>query len=379
MAPTIGYDATAAVRQAAGIGRYTRELLRALVARDDAIRYRLFSASGGETFGSLPELDWRFRHRAIPLSDRVTNAIWHRARLPLPARLVVGSFDLFHSPDFTLPPVGRKPAILTVHDLAFMRSPQTAYPPLRAYLQRAVPRSARRADRVIAVSQATRRDVIELLDIHPRCITVIPEAVGDEFRPLKDEAMGRKVLTTLGIRAPYILSVGTLEPRKNYARLFEAYALLRKRGVTHRLVIAGRRGWLFRPTLARLVDLGLEESVDMINPSDAELVPLYGMADCFVYPSLYEGFGIPPLEALACGIPVACSSSSSLPEVVGEAALLFDPLDVEAIASVLERILGDAGLRAELALRGPQQAAGFTWHRAAEATVRLYREVLDAA
>ncbi|MGH2443300.1 MAG: glycosyltransferase family 4 protein [Chloroflexota bacterium] len=377
MIRTIGYDATAAVRQAAGIGRYTRELLRSLSAGDDEFRYHAFSCSGGAIAGGLPPLNGKVRHRAVPVSDRVMNAIWHRAHLPVPAQLFTGRFDLFHSPDFTLPPVLNRPTILTVHDLGFLRSPGTAYPTLRAYLQRTVPASISRATRVIAVSENTRRDLMELLNVPPERVSVIYEGVGSDFHPPYDLSLAEKTLHRYGIQGPYILSVGTLEPRKNYQRLLEAYALLRRRGVEHRLVIAGRPGWMFQPVLQRLDDLGLRAYTSIIEPNDEALVDLYGMADAFVYPSLYEGFGIPPLEALACGAPAAVAGTSSLPEVVGDAALTFDPLDVDSMAGALEALLVDKGLAARLRAAGPQRAANFSWESAALQTTALYRQVLD--
>src|SRR5437588_5522936 len=236
MGLTVAYDATAAVRQGAGIGRYTRELLAALARRRDDIRYKLISSSGGETEGHLPRLDARFRHRALPVSDRVTNLIWQRWRVGVPVQAVIGQFDVFHSPDFTLPPTAGKPAVLTVHDLAFMRVPDAAYPSLRAYLETMVPRSARRADRIIAVSGRTSDDLQELLEIPAERITVVPEGVGGEFMPVADTPRARTDLELYGIRKPFILAVGTLEPRKNYVRLFHAYARLRDAGYEGHLV-----------------------------------------------------------------------------------------------------------------------------------------------
>lgn len=372
---TIGFDATAAARQAAGIGRYTRELLIGLNARDDSFSYRLFWCAAGRTNGRLPALDRRFRVRALPISDRLLNVVWHRWHLPVPAQIATGAFDLFHSPDFTLPPVLGKPTVLTVHDLAFLRTPDCAYPTLRAYLERVVPLSVRRASHVIAVSESTRNDLIDLLGVDPNRVTTVLEGVSPDFRPSDDRAADTRKVAALGVDDEYILSVGTLEPRKNYVRLLEAYALLRQRGVRHRLLIAGDLGWLYEPIFQRLEELRLGEHVTVLRPDDSALIALYRSADVFVFPSLYEGFGIPPLEALACGAPVACSDAASLPEVAGDAAILFDPLDVPQIADSVWRILSDSRLQSDLRHRGPRQAASFTWDRAAEQTVQVYRQV----
>ncbi|MGI8827071.1 MAG: glycosyltransferase family 4 protein [Chloroflexota bacterium] len=374
---TIGFDATAAARQSAGIGRYTRQLLSALAARDDPYNYKVCYAAAGEMMGSLPALDSRFRTRPLPVSDRMLNAVWHRARLPVPIQFAIGSFDLFHSPDFSLPPVGSKPSIVTVHDLAFLRRPECAFPSLRRYLEVIVPRSARRATLIIAVSECTRRDVIDLVGIAPERVVTVLEGVDRSFRPVTDRAWAHGRVVALGVKGRYILAVGTLEPRKNYVRLLEAYAALRARGCAQELVIVGGRGWRYEPIFDKLRELGLQDSVTFARPNDEDLVCLYNCADVFVYPSLYEGFGLPALEALACGAPVACSQLSSLPEVVGDAAMLFDPTDVEDMTETLWRLLVGATLQRQLRQAGPVQASRFTWAAAAAHTADLYRRVAD--
>ena len=228
--------------------------------------------------------------------------------------------------------------MLTVHDLAFLTVPDCAYPTLREYLQEVVPRSIRRADRVIAVSTSTARDLEERLNVPSEKIEVIPEAVSPGVLVAEPAEVRAERLLAMGIERPYILSVGTLEPRKNYPRLLDAFASLRANGLRHELVIAGGRGWLFEPIFERLDQLRLRECVRFVQPDDAGLSALYRGADLFIYPSLYEGFGIPPLEAMACGAPVACSNNSSLPEIVGDAAVLFDSQSVEAIADVPSRV-----------------------------------------
>jgi glycosyltransferase involved in cell wall biosynthesis len=379
MALRVGFDATSAARQSAGIGRYTRELLAALSARPDDVSYGVFWCARGELHGHLPVLDARFRRHPLPVSDRVLNALWHRLRLPVPVELVIGRFDVFHSPDFTLPPTLGRPTVLTVHDLAFLRAPECAYPSLRTYLATVVPRSVRSASAVIAVSERTRRDLIELFDVSPDKVTTVPEAVSAEFYRVENGDEARSEVNRLGIRMPYILSVGTLEPRKNFVRLLEAYSLLRERGVEHQLVVAGGPGWMYEPIFRRLAELRLEDHVVFVRPTDGELRSLYAASDAAVFASLYEGFGIPPLEALTCGVPVAASSAASLPEVIGDAGLLFDPLSVEGMADAVWTLLDDSELRTELQRRGPIQAARFSWARTAEETVRVYHKVADRA
>jgi glycosyltransferase involved in cell wall biosynthesis len=378
MALRIGFDATAAVHQGAGIGRYTRSLLAALAGRDDPDRFAVYFCGPGSGAGSMPALADRFRVRKIPASDRVMNAVWQRARIPLPVQAFTGHVDVVHSPDFTLPPTGRTPTVLTVHDLAFLRHPDCAVPSLREYLETVVPRSARRATRIIAVSENTRHDVIDLLDVPPERVITVYEAPGPMFTCPGDRNGARGTVAGMGIQGPFVLAVGTLEPRKNYARLFEAYALLRQHGVRHRLIIAGRLGWMYEPALQRVRELGLAPFITVLQPADRQLQALYMSADVVVYPSLYEGFGIPPLEALACGAPVACSEASSLPEVVGEAAVLFDPHEPEEIAGAIRSILESVDLQERLRAAGPERASQFSWEHAAAATMRVYREAAGA-
>jgi glycosyltransferase involved in cell wall biosynthesis len=213
---------------------------------------------------------------------------------------------------------------------------------------------------------------MELYDIPEDKISVIYEGVAESLRT-PQRYVARTMLSTIGIEESFILSVGTLEPRKNYVRLLEAYRELLVRGFRRKLVIAGGPGWMYEPVLERMRELRIEPMVILVRPSDLHLAALYAAADAFVYPSLYEGFGIPALEALSAGTPTAVSSASSLPEVVGDAALLFDPRDTEGMTDAMERLLTDRALADSLRQKGPQQAAGFSWTAAAEQTAALYR------
>jgi glycosyltransferase involved in cell wall biosynthesis len=308
----------------------------------------------------------------------VTNLLWHRLRLPLPAQVVAGRFDLFHSPDFTAPPTAGRPAIVTIHDLAFIRHPECAYPTLRAYLEAVVPRQARRAAHIVVISENSRRDVVEILGVPRERVTVAYPGVTAVFTEQVRPETAREVVRRAGIDGPFVLSVSTLEPRKNYVRLLDAFDLLRARGLEHRLVIAGARGWMDEPIFRRLRERRLEDRVTILRPDDELLRALYATADAYVCASLYEGFGIPVAEALAAGLPVASTFAASLPEVVGDAGILFDPEDVDAMAEAIERLLSDGELAASLRTRGPLQARRFTWEACAEAIVSVYQEVARA-
>jgi len=277
-----------------------------------------------------------------------------------------------------LPPVLRARTVLTVHDLSFLRVPQYAHPVLRAYLERVVPRSVGRADLILADSENTQRDVIDLLGVAEERVRVIYPGVEARFRPVTDPTILATVRTRYRLERPFILGLGTLEPRKNWAGLIEAYARLVERWrVAHDLVIVGGKGWLYEPIFQKVGELGLGDRVRFVgHAGDDDLPALYSLAACLAYPSFYEGFGIPVIEAMACGTPVVTTPVSSLPEAGGEAALYVEPGDSEALAEALERVTCDEGLRAHLRAAGLAQAKRFTWEAAAQQLLAAYRAVV---
>lgn len=376
--PTLAIDYTPAYEQGGGIGRYVRELVAALARQPSPNEIRLFIA--GVRPQDRPPQAGPFAWRTTALTPLMLARIWHRARIPLPLEVFVGRVDLVHATDFVLPPTLPKTrTLLTVHDLSFVRVPEAASPRLRAYLNAVVPRSVARADHILADSAATRDDLIALYGTAVDKITVLLSGVEARFQPISDQALLRAAQSKYGIPArPYILAVGTVQPRKNYARLIAALAQVRKRGIEADLVVAGGRGWLEDPIYAAIDAHQLRDHVHFIGfADDADLPTLYSGASAVAVPSLYEGFGLPVLEAMACGVPVLTSNLSSLPEVAGDAALLVDPLDTEAIAAALMRLLSDSALRAELIARGLKRAAGFTWESAAAQLAQVYAQMLD--
>ena len=367
----IGIDYTAAVHQRAGIGRYARGLVRALAQLDRENEYLLLVAGRPKEEGTFPP---NFRLRYLPLSPHWATILWQRLRVPLPADLFTGPLDLFHSPDYALPPLRRGKRVLTIHDLSFLRYPEGADPRLRWYLTQAVPRSIGQADLVLADSQNTKSDLIELLGVEVGRVEVLYPGVEERFHPL-DEGSLAPVRARYSLDFPFILTVGTLEPRKNHVGLLQAYSLLKGR-YPHRLVIAGGKGWLYEGIFQEVERLSLEERVFFLGYVPEEDLPaLYNLADLFVFPSLYEGFGLPPLEAMACGTPVVVSDLSSLPEVVGDGALLVPPQEVEALAEAMEKALSDPSLREELRSKGLERARRFTWSEAAKRLLAIYKRV----
>jgi len=371
----IGIDYTSAARQSAGIGRFTRELVRAALALDEDNDYRLLVAGRQPVAQAhLPRASRRYRLVQTPISERNLVRLWHRLQIPLPVEVFLGRVDIFHSPDFVLPPVARAVKVLTIHDLSFLRVPECADPRLRWYLGQVVPRSVGRADFLLADSESTRRDLVELLGVPPDRVQVIYGGVDAMFAPVEDAEALRRAREKYARGRPFILAVGTLEPRKNYPTLIRAFARARQAArLPHALVIVGRKGWVYEPIFAAVDDLGLHDEV--IFPGfvpDEELPALYNAADVLVTPSFYEGFGLPALEAMACGTPVIVSDVSSLPEVVGEAGVRIDPRDEAGLAEAIVRVVGDSALRAGLREAGLRRAREFTWDRAARELLGVY-------
>lgn len=390
----IAFDYTTGIYPGAGVARYTRSLVNALVQIDSVNTYSLFYAARGlpcptpeaaqadALFSAHPNL----RRVPVPLSVRQMFVLWQRLRVPVPVDLFTGRCDVVHSPDFVSPPHRSGADVITVHDMSFMVVPQYAEPKLARFLTRTVPDAVRRADRVIAVSEQTRRDLVRLLGVKPEKVTVAYNGVDARFQPVgmgEDEKQKRQGLRkSLGLPERFILHVGTLEPRKNLRRLVEAYGLFAGRlgegKEVPALVLAGRKGWLFQPILEAAANVnrmsqGKGKVIFLDFVYDDQLPLLYAMAEVFAYPSLYEGFGLPAAEALACGVPAVVSTDGALSEVVGDAAVKVDPLSVESIASGLERALADDTLRDRLSHEGPERVARFTWKSAAQTVLEVYR------
>ncbi len=371
----VGLDYTSAVQQKAGIGRYTRGLVSGLIRFDQDNHYVLFSAGQDPEYRYWPS---NFNLKELPIKERHLTALWQRFHVPLPVELITGLVDIYHSPDFVLPPVLGARTVLTVHDLSFMRHPECSSQALLDYLMEAVPRSVERADLIVADSKSTRRDLMELLQVPEEKILVLYPGLESHFFPMQQDDLLRRLLERYDIGYPYILAVGTLQPRKNFVRLIKAYNILvRQYHLPHKLVIVGSRGWLYDEIEETISDLRLEGRVHLTGfVKDRDLPYIYSAAEAFAFPSLYEGFGIPVLEAMACGTPVVTSSVSSMPEVAGDAALLVDPYDVEALAATLWRLIDDVYLQHELCRRGFERKRQFKWRETAKKLVRAYRRLL---
>lgn len=373
-------DYTPAVRQTAGIGRIIRGQIDALVQNSHGYDISLFVAGAvtQEQRAAAPVP----LHTFPAVSERNLTRIWHRLNVPVPRVewLTGGNVDLFHATDFVMAPVSARRKLLTVHDLAFMRYPQAAMPSLHHYLDVVVPRSISRADHLIADSRNTARDLETTWPHLEGRISVVQGAVDTgAFRRVSDgealQAVRQKY--AIGDR-PYIFALSTLEPRKNYPRLIRAFdAARRDSGLPHRLVIGGKKGWLYDEIFATVRELGVEQEVHFPGfVDDADLAALYSGAEFFAYPSLYEGFGLPILEAMACGTPVLTSDNSCLPEAGGEGALYIEAESVESIADGISCLATQPDLRAGLAAAGEVHARSFTWSRSLDQLLEAYERAL---
>lgn len=377
----IGLNAHLLSRQAGyrsgGIHNYIQELIHHLPAADPSLQITVFT-SRARTAGeeALSGLGWQTSR--WPTERPGVRIAWEQLVQPWVLRRA--DVDLLHALAFVSPLVTACPVVITVHDLSFLRFPERFRPANRLYLSTMTRLSCRRARRIIAVSQATAGEIVDLLGVPAERIDVVPHGVRHtRFHPLPS-AQVKAFSRDKGLPERFVLFLGTLEPRKNLIALIEAFARTQavRQGV--RLIIAGGKGWYYQEVFKRVEELALKDAVCFTGfVSDAEKPLWYNAATVFVYPSLYEGFGMPLLEAMACGTPVIGSDTSSMPEVVGDAGLLVAPGDVDVLAENLERLLVDADLRVGLGQRARTRASAYSWKTAAVATVASYRRAMGLA
>lgn len=370
----IAIDASAVPRQMAGAGVYTYQLVRALAELPGEQELFVFARDG--LFDDLADLRPQLHVIHIDPPSRAARLLWEQTALPLALRRL--RVDVLHSPHHHTPLASGAGfrRVVTIHDVTFLLLPER-YPLVRRLYMEGVTRaSARIADGVITPSHTVRTDVIGKLGVSGERIVAIPEAAGPQFRPIEDDAVSR-MRDKYRLAGRYLLSVGTLEPGKNRGRLLCAYARLRSEGLDCPLAIAGQPGWHYRDDFELVAALGLEGDVTFLDfVPDKDLPALYSGAALLAFPSLYEGFGLPVLEAMACGTPVVTANVSAPAEVAGDAALLVDPRDIEALAGAMGRVLSDDALSEELRARGLERARRFSWQRTARDTLSVYQIVV---
>jgi glycosyltransferase involved in cell wall biosynthesis len=375
----VAIDIQSLLRRKTGVGHALYDLIEALAALEAPDEIMAFYFSRHHRI-ALPFCHERFRERRIGFPPgRLLSALWKRWPMPAVDRFL-DEVDGWHFPDFVARPVRRGKVIVTIHDLSFARLPETVEPKNRAYLTRNVPRSLERADAVIAVSDFTCRELEALFPVCRGKVHVIHHGVRRLFRPSTD------LDEDAGVHLPplpkrYVLAVGTVEPRKNIGLLLDAMSILRRHGALRDvgLVLGGGPGWLAADVEQRLAaEHRAGALVRLGYISDEALRRLYCGAAVLAFPTRYEGFGLPALEAMACGLPVVCSSIASLPEVVGDAAILVEEPAPEAFADALRRVLSNETLADDLRRRGLERAANFAWDKAARRTLDVYRHTVGA-
>ena len=365
-------DVSPTVQKHAGLGRYAGEIARAL-SEDKDITLSLFYNQQGDAH--LPDYLESIPHKSVNVGNkpwRMSVLASQMARWPMDKTF--GSADIFHAPNHLLAHFQHARTVFTLHDLIFLHYPEYHKNYNRWYLTFAMPRYLRAADIIVTPSECSRQDAIKIYGLPESNIKVIYEAAAPHFKPVTDPAVLKQVQKKYNLPEKFILHVGTIEPRKNLSRLLEVFKTLLINNPKLKLVLIGKKGWLYESFFTKLRKLGLEDGV--IFPGyveEADLPACYQLAELFVFPSVYEGFGLPPLEAMACGIPVISSNSSSLPEVVGNGGLLVDPNDTQAWVTALNRVLTDTNLQRDLRQRSLAQAQKFSWAKATNEMKAIYQ------
>jgi glycosyltransferase involved in cell wall biosynthesis len=364
----IGIDARLPAYQMGGISQYILHLLPALADIDGENRYTVFH-SRKDSGNHLPPAGSRFQRRNVwtPCHHR-----WERWSLA--AEVWLHRLDVLHSPDFVPPAFGARRRVITVHDLNFLYYPEFLTPDSLRYYRGQIRWAIGQASHVLADSEHTRHDLIERLGLAREKVTSVPLAANPIYGQVFSEVAVRRTLARYGLAQDFILFVGTLEPRKNVPGLVRAYHRLRREtALDPPLVLVGGKGWLYDEVFEAVDMLGLRSSVHhLMGVTDIELAHLYTAAALLALPSYYEGFGLPPLEAMHCGCPVVSSNRASLPEVVGQAGILLDPEDIDGWVSAMQLLLSDSEARRRQVAAGRAQAQCFTWAKTAAATLRAY-------
>jgi len=365
-------DYQPAVAQGAGIGRYTRVLAEKLVetaSADDRLRLFYLDYRRKVVANPLPGADSK-AFRLLP--GRVLQRCWRHLGWPA-FDMLAGAADVFHFTNFIMPPLRRGRSVVTIFDMSFERYPQFAEDRNLRYLRAGLRRTVERADAIITISQFSADEIAALLPASRGKLHAIPLGISETFSRADADAIAA-LRQRLGLTRPYLLTVGTIEPRKNLPFLVEVFERLNQPDLE--LVIAGMAGWKCEPIFERFRNSSLAERIRYLEyVPDGSLAALYSGAEFFVVPSHYEGFGFPPLEAMACGTPVVSSSGGSLPEVLGAAACVMPDFEVAHWSDAIGALLQDTQRKAKLAAVGLQQSAGYRWEKTAQETWQVYREV----
>jgi glycosyltransferase involved in cell wall biosynthesis len=370
----IGIDATALPRQPVGAGNYIIQLVRAFARRTSQAEFTIFTQRHSLPLLGVSERPG-FRLVTLPDQSPALRLLWEQTAFPILAAR--HKLDLLHSLHYTLPLAYPGRCVVTFHDLTFFLFPELHTLPKRYFFRLFIHLSRRRAAAIIADSESTRQDAIRLAQVPPGKIHTVLLGVTPDFHPESDPAVLQSVRLKYQLPERFLLFVGLLEPRKNLPALLQAFASLPSQQPEVRLVIVGRQGWMYEQTLRLVQELGLAEKVHFTGYVDqSDLPQVYNLAQMAIYPSTYEGFGLPVLEAMACGTPVITTDVSSMPEIAGVAGVLVPPGDIPALAQAIERLLSNPEERRRRAALGFERAAQFSWERTAEQTIAVYENCL---
>src|SRR5437588_2422250 len=369
----IAIDAHSVGTQLAGNETYAVNLIEALAEIDQSNLYTLYVTKQSA-------ID-RFKDRWTNFKIRQTLPHTPLVRVPLTlsAELRRNPVDVLHV-QYTAPPLAPCPVVATIHDLSFEHLPETFNRRSRAQLRLTVRRTARKAAQILTLSEFSRRDIVDTYRIAPDRVSVTPAAAPSHFKPIEDETELRKIREIYGIERDYILSVSSIQPRKNLIRLIEAYSCLRglrPEGKLPQLILVGKRGWLDNETFRAAQRHSANNDIAFTGyVAENDLSALYSGATCFVYPSFFEGFGLPVLEAMQCGAPVIAGNRTSIPEVVGDAALFFDPFDTTALAQAISKMIDNSDFRSEMRVKGLARAREVDWKQTARMTLQAYQKAV---
>ncbi len=368
----IGIDLHTVTNFMQGTRTYTLGMVNELLKMDRENEYFFYITSRSNNLRSLfPQDNVVFRH-VVPHSRMI------RIPFSLPIRLAMDSIDVFHC-QYMGPPYATIPYVVMMHDIIHEYLPEYYPRYLRFMMRMLYPISARRASRVLTVSESSKRDIVKYFRIPEEKVIVTYNGVSDDFCPVKNRDKIRNTLEKYGILDNYILYVGRLEPRKNLPRLIRAFhALKKEKRISQKLVIVGMKYFKYEEIYTTVEELNLKNDVVFTGRvEDNELPLFYSGARLFVYPTIAEGFGLPPLEAMACGSPVITSNTSSLPEIVGDAGILVDPYKINDLAEAMYRVLSDESLRKGMKAKGIERAKRFSWEYTARMTIEVFQEVYN--
>jgi glycosyltransferase involved in cell wall biosynthesis len=371
----IGIDGSPILKEKTGVGNYVYNLIKWLGNIDSVNEYSIFLNSFKGSFNANIKYQ-NFKIKRFRIPGKILMLSWGYLKFP-PIDLLTGKFDIFHSTNFIIPPKKEGKIIITIHDLYFMKYPENTELFGGRYFKRFLPSNINKVDKIIAVSRSTKRDIINILGVNEDKIEVIYEGVDNIFKPINDRVKVLKIKDRYSLPDKFILFVGSIEPRKNILSLIKSFSLIRSK-IEHKLVVVGSKGWGYKNIFDAIDSLNLRKSVMFTGyVPEYDLPYIYNASDLFVFPSFYEGFGLPVLEAMACGIPVIASNRSSIPEIIGDSGIVIDPDNIHELKDAMLNLLNNDELKKRLIDKGIKRASMFSWEKTAYNTLDLYKSVIN--